>query len=51
MWAPPNWWNTSDADCSFEEMKDALEHSLGFKEVDEMVRNASRMLVSNKVTQ
>jgi len=50
MWAPPNWWNNSD-DCGAEKMKDALEHSLGFKEIDEIVHNGSRMLVSNKVTQ
>ena len=30
-------------------MGNALEHSLGFTEIDEMTSNASRVLVSNKV--
>ena len=45
----PDWWNVTNADCSAEEMRDALEHSLGALDNSEITSNASRMLVSNKV--
>jgi len=48
-WFQPDWWNVSYADCSAEEMRDALEHSLGILDNSVLASNASRMLVSNKV--
>ena len=45
----PDWWNTTDSDCSAEEMRNALEHSLAILDNSELTSDASRMLVSNKV--
>ncbi|XP_065916322.1 gamma-aminobutyric acid type B receptor subunit 2-like [Dysidea avara] len=44
----PDWWNTTDSDCSAEEMRNALEHSLVILDNSELTSDASRMLVSNK---
>jgi len=48
-WYPPGWWNVSDADCSADEMRSALEHSFTFKLNDVVANNLSRTLVSEKV--
>ncbi|XP_065916307.1 gamma-aminobutyric acid type B receptor subunit 2-like isoform X2 [Dysidea avara] len=44
----PDWWNVTDSDCSAEEMRNALEHSLAILDNSELTSDASRMLVSNK---
>ena len=54
MWLFPgyfqsDWWNVTDSDCSAEEMRNALEHSLAILDNSELTSDASRMLVSNKV--
>ena len=48
-WFQPDWWNVSNANCSAEEMRDALEHSLGVQDNSVLTSDASRILVSNKV--
>jgi len=38
-----------DTDCTIDEMRSALDHSLGFQGNSEFTDNHSRMLVSSKV--
>ena len=48
-WYRPGWWNVSDINCTAEEMKNGLEHSLSIA-VDSVIANdLSRMTVSGKV--
>ena len=49
-WFESNWWNDSNTVCKPEEMRDALEHSVGFRGNSDLTSNESRILVSNKVT-
>ncbi|XP_065916335.1 gamma-aminobutyric acid type B receptor subunit 2-like [Dysidea avara] len=47
-WFQPNWWNVSDADCTAEEMKTALEHSLAYGVNSIFTSNLSRIITSQK---
>ena len=48
-WFQPGWWNNSNTECSSEDMRSGLEHSLEFADNTILNTDASRMLVSNKV--
>ena len=49
-WFIPRWWTyVDDTDCTADEMKSALDHSLGFQGNSELTDDPSRVLVSNKV--
>jgi len=48
VWLYDDWWNVDDADCSAEEMKIGLEHSLGSRVSSLYTMKPSRVLVSNK---
>ena len=48
-WFVPKWWTHSDTDCTADEMKSALDHSLGFRGNSEVTKYPSRLLVSKKV--
>ena len=48
-WFVPKWWTYGDTDCSADQMKSALDHSLGFRGNSEVTKNPSRVLVTNKV--
>ncbi|XP_065916318.1 gamma-aminobutyric acid type B receptor subunit 1-like isoform X2 [Dysidea avara] len=47
-WFQPNWWNISGINCTVEEMRTALEHSLGFRGNSELTNDVSRVIVSSK---
>ena len=49
-WFMPQWWTYNDTNCSADEMKSALDHSLGFRGNSEVTKNPSRVLVSDKVS-
>ena len=48
-WFVPNWWTHGDTDCTADEMKSALDHSLGFRGNSEVTKQPSRVLESKKV--
>ena len=49
-WFEPQWWtNVKDILCTSDEMKSALDYSLGFRGNDELKDDNSRMLISEKV--
>jgi len=48
-WYPPNWWNASNAQCSAEEIKNGLEHSLIYSLNHIVTNDLSRMTISEKV--
>lgn len=50
-WYKAKWWAAvGGTDCTAEEMKNALEHSLGGLGNGVLTSNLSRVLVSNKVS-
>ena len=49
-WLEDNWWAAVDGtDCTAEEMRKALEHSVGARGNGRLDNDPSRVLVSNKV--
>lgn len=49
-WFKPNWWtNVKDTNCTVDEMRSALDYSLGIKGNDELTYDHSRVLISKKV--
>ena len=49
-WLTNDWWTAVDGtDCTAEEMRRALEHSLGASGINIFDNDLSRVLVSNKV--
>jgi len=49
-WFRANWWAAVDGiDCTADEMKKSLEHTLGGRGDSVLDSNESRLLVSNKV--
>ena len=50
-WFRPKWWtNVMDTNCTADEIRSALDYSLGFAGNDELIDDRSRMLISKKVS-
>ena len=48
-WYRPGWWNASGINCTAEEMRDGLEHSMAIAINSVIASNLSRVIVSGKV--
>ena len=50
-WYRNGWWNATGINCTAEEMKNGLEHSLASAANAVITTNLSRVIVSGKVQQ